>query len=423
MPFDHPQLKPAICELLLRNARVATMGGDSGYGMLECGALACAEGRIAWLGPDDSVPHSLASTARETIDCAGALLTPGLIDCHTHAVFAGTRAAEFEQRLEGASYEDIARAGGGIRATVTATRSASEAELHAQSLPRVRALVADGVTTVEIKSGYGLELGAERRMLRVARRLGVELGITVRTTFLGAHALPPEFAGRVDDYIADCCAVLRSLNDEGLVDAVDAFCENIGFTTAQTRRVFETARELGLPVKLHADQLSDTGGAALVAEFGGLSADHIEHTNVEGINAMARAGTVAVMLPGAYLCLRETRLPPIEDLRAAGVPMAVATDLNPGTSPLISLRLAMALSCAQFRLTPAESLRGATRNAARALGLEDAGTLRAGARCDVVLWRTREPAELSYWLGGDLVQTVVAGGKVVSGAWPRANPR
>jgi len=413
----------ARCDLLLRNAHVATMEGTSGYGMLECGALAIAEARIAWLGTNDSVPESLATSARQTIDCAGALLTPGLIDCHTHAVFAGTRAREFEQRLEGASYEDIARAGGGIRATVAATRLASEEELYAQSLPRVRALVADGVTTLEIKSGYGLEPESERRMLLVARRLGSDLGITVRTTFLGAHALPPEFAGRADEYIESCCSVLRRLDDEGLVDAVDAFCERIGFTPAQTRRMFETARELGLPVKLHADQLSDTGGAALVAEFGGLSADHIEHTNEEGIAAMARAGTVAVLLPGAYLCLRETRLPPIEALRAAGVPMAVATDLNPGTSPLISLRLAMALACAQFRLTPAEALRGATCNAARALGLDDTGTVRVGARCDVALWRARDPAELSYWLGGELIQTVVASGKVVSGAWPCANAR
>ncbi len=394
------------------------MQGASGYGLLECGALASKDGCIIWLGSDDSLPEFLASGAHQTIDCAGALLTPGLIDCHTHAVFAGTRAHEFEQRLEGASYEDIARAGGGIRSTVAATRSASEEALLGESLPRARALVADGVTAMEIKSGYGLDFVTERAMLRVARQIGIELGITVRTTFLGAHALAPEYAGRADAYIESCCEVLRRLHAEALVDAVDAFCENIGFTIAQTRRLFETARELGLPVKLHADQLSDTGGAALVAEFGGLSADHVEFVNAEGIAAMARQGTVAVLLPGAYLCLRETRLPPIEALRAAGVPMAIATDLNPGTSPLVSLRLAMALACAQFRLTPAEALRGATCNAARALGLDDAGTLRVGARCDVALWRTRDPAELSYWLGGDLVQRVIAGGKVVVGTTP-----
>lgn len=406
------------CEFLLRNVRIATLDAATGYGLIEHGALASVEGRVAYVGDCSLLPESLESSARVEIDCRGALLTPGLIDCHTHAVFAGTRASEFEQRLEGTSYEDIARAGGGIRATVAATRNASAEELFAQSLPRVQALIADGVTTVEIKSGYGLELESERKMLRVARRLGAETGITVRTTFLGAHALPPEFSGRADDYIDACCDWLRELAGEGLVDAVDAFCENIGFSGAQTRRVFETARLLKLPVKLHADQLSDGDGGALVAEFGGLSADHIEHLSNAGIDALKRSGTVAVLLPGAFLCLRETKLPPIDALRAAGVPIAVASDLNPGTSPLLSLRLAMTLACAQFRLTPAEALRGATCHAARALGLPDAGVLRVGASSDMALWRVREPSELCYWLGGDLVQAVIAHGKVMSGAWP-----
>ncbi len=408
----------APCELLLRNARIATLDAVSGYGLIERGALASAAGCIAYVGADSEVPASMASSARVTIDCNGALLTPGLVDCHTHAVFAGTRAPEFEQRLEGVGYEDIARAGGGIRATVAATRDASFNELFAQSLPRVRALIADGVTTLEIKSGYGLNVQNERKMLQVARRIAAKTGVTVRTTFLGAHALPPEFAQRADDYIDACCSWLHELAGEGLVDAVDAFCETIGFTPAQTRRVFEAAQTLGLPVKLHADQLSDSGGGALAAEFRGLSADHIEHLSQAGIDAMARAGTVAVLLPGAFLCLRETKSPPIAALRAAGVPMAVATDLNPGTSPLLSLRLAMALACAQFRLTPAEALRGATCHAARALGLEDRGVLRVGARSDLVLWRVREPAELCYWLGSDLVQTVVANDQIIAGAWP-----
>ncbi len=406
------------CDLLLLDVRIATMDAPGGCAVVEDGALACADGRIVFVGPGRELPQALSTVAIRTIRGDGALVTPGLIDCHTHAVFAGTRAPEFEQRLEGASYEAIARAGGGILSTVAATRAASEDELFEQSLPRLRALVSEGATTVEVKSGYGLEFDTERRMLRVARRLGVELGIDVRTTFLGAHALPPEYAGRADAYIDACCAWLRELASDGLVDAVDAFCESIGFTTAQTRRIFEVARSLDLPVKLHADQLSDTDGAALVAEFGGLSADHIEYSSIESIAAMARVGTVAVLLPGAYLCLRETRLPPIDALRAAGVQMAVATDLNPGTSPLQSLRLAMALACTLFRLTPAEALRGTTRNAALALGIKDAGVLRRDARCDAVLWNVRDPAELCYWLGGDLAQAVIARGRIIAGDWP-----
>ena len=344
----------------------------------------------------------------------GGLLTPGLVDCHTHLVFGGHRAAEFEQRLQGASYEEIARSGGGIVSTVRATRAADEESLFAQSLPRARALLADGATTLEIKSGYGLDLDGERRMLRVARRIGQSLGVDVRTTFLGAHAVPPEFAGRAEAYIDAVCQWLPRLHGEGLVDAVDAFAERIGFTPAQTRRVFEAARALGLPVKLHADQLSDGEGAALVAAFGGLSADHVEHTSAAGVRAMAEAGTVAVLLPGAFHVLRETRLPPLAEFRARHVAMAVATDCNPGTSPLLSLRQAMQLACTHFRLTPEEALRGATVNGARALGLDDRGALRAGLRADFVRWRVRQPAELCYWLGGRLAAAVYAGGRQVA---------
>ncbi|WP_436046185.1 imidazolonepropionase [Pseudoxanthomonas sp. LjRoot143] len=399
---------------VLVNARLVTLAGDTGYGVIEDGALGWRDGMLAFAGPRATLPAAPDALADEVVDAQGDWVTPGLIDCHTHVVFGGDRAGEFEQRLQGASYEEIARAGGGIVSTVRATREADEDELFAQSLPRARALRDDGVTTLEIKSGYGLDLENERKMLRVARRIGEELGITVRTTFLGAHALPPEYAGRADDYIAAVCAWLPTLHAEGLVDAVDAFCERIGFTTAQTQRVFETARALGLPVKLHADQLSDGGGAALVAGFGGLSADHVEYTSEAGVAAMKRAGSVAVLLPGAFHVLRETTLPPLDAFRTHGVPMAVATDCNPGTSPLQSLRLAMSLACTHFRLTPEEALRGATVHAAQALGMPDRGRLVAGQRADFVRWRIGQPAQLAYWLGGDLVSAVHAGGRVAT---------
>lgn len=387
---------------------LATLDADSGYGLIEDGALAWRDGVIAYVGPSAGLPAELNG---DGIELSG-LITPGLVDCHTHVVFAGDRAGEFEQRLEGASYEDIARAGGGIVSSVNAVRAASEDELLAQSLVRVHSLINDGVTTLEIKSGYGLNLDNERKMLRVARRIGETCGITVRTTYLAAHALPPEYANRADDYIDEVIAWLPILHAEGLVDAVDAYCERIGFSPAQTRRVFEAARALDLPVKLHADQLSDLDGAALAAEFGGLSADHIEYTNERGVIAMRDAGTVAVLLPGAFHVLRETKLPPIDALRAAGVPMAVATDCNPGTSPLLSQRQAMQLACTHFRLTPEEALRGATQHAARALGLHaDRGVLRVGMRADFVHWSTHQPAGLCYWLGGDLAQQVYAGGQ------------
>ena len=395
-------------------ASLATLADDAGYGAIDDGALGWRAGRIVFAGRRADLPDVPEALADAVIEFDGGWLTPGLVDCHTHAVFAGDRATEFEQRLQGASYEEIARSGGGIVSTVRATRAASEDELLAQSLPRVRALLADGATTLEVKSGYGLDFDNERKMLRTARRLERALGICVRTTFLGAHALPPEFAGRADDYIDAVCDWLPQLHAEGLVDAVDAFAERIGFSLAQTRRVFDAARALGLPVKLHADQLSDGDGAALVAEFGGLSADHVEYTSPAGVSAMARAGTVAVLLPGAFHVLHETRLPPLAEFRAQGVPMAVATDCNPGTSPLLSLRQAMQLACTHFRLTPEEALRGATANAARALGLDDRGALRPGLRADFVHWTISHPAELCYWLGGPLAAAVYAGGHRLS---------
>ncbi len=393
----------------IRNARICTLDGP-GLGLGEAQAIAWRDGVICYLGPDAGLP---AATG-EAVDAGGALLTPGLIDCHTHLVYAGQRAGEFEQRLAGASYADIARAGGGIASTVRATRAATEEQLLAESLPRAQSLLRDGVTTIEIKSGYGLDLPTELRMLRVARQIGEQLGIGIRTTALCAHALPPEFAGRADDYIELICReILPALQQAGAADAVDAYCEGIGFSPEQTRRVFAVARSLGLPVKLHADQLSDTGGAALLAEFGGLSADHVEYTSGRGVAAMAAAGAVAVLLPGAFYALRETQPPPIGGFRAHDVPMAIATDLNPGTSPLASLRLAMNMACILFGLTVDEAIRGATVNAARALGIPDAGMLRCGGRADLVLWPVETPAELVYWIGGLQPQAVIADGAMV----------
>jgi imidazolonepropionase len=397
---------------LLVDCRLATFAGnDAPYGAIERAALGWKDGLITYAGAMSALPGQPDALAAQVEPMNNAWITPGLIDCHTHLVFGGDRAHEFEQRLGGATYEDIARAGGGIMSTVRATREADEESLLAQSLPRARALLADGVTTIEIKSGYGLDLDHERKMLRVARRIGETLGIGISTTLLAAHALPPEFAGRADDYIGDVCArVLPAIAREGLADAVDAFCERIAFTPAQTRRVFEKARELGLPVKLHADQLSDLGGAALAAEFGARSAEHLEHTSDAGVRAMAVSDTVAVLLPGAYYALRETKLPPIDAFRSAGVPIAIASDLNPGTSPLLSLRLAASMACTLFRLTPEEALRGATVNAAHALGLADRGTLEPGKRADFVVWNIERPADLCYWIGGALARRVCVGG-------------
>ena len=397
---------------LLLGVSLATLEGERGYGEIHDGALGWRDGVLAYVGTRNDLPDVPTALAREVIGGAG-WVTPAFVDCHTHLVFAGDRAREFELRLQGASYQDIARAGGGILSTVRATRGAGEDALFAESLPRAQALVRDGVATLEIKSGYGLDFDSERRMLRVARRIGEMLGITVRTTYLAAHALPPEYAGDADGYVDALCDWLPRLHGEGLVDAVDAFCEGIGFSPAQVRRVFETARTLGVPVKLHADQLSDLGGAGLAAEFGGLSADHVEHTTEAGVRAMAASGTVAVLLPGAFHVLRDTQLPPLDAFRAHGVPMAVATDCNPGTSPLLSLRQAMQLACTHFRLTPEEALRGATVHGARALGLQDRGVLRVGMRADFVRWRIRHPAELCYWLGGELVDAVHIGGSAL----------
>lgn len=398
---------------LLVGTSLATLDDASGYGEVIDGVLGWRDGRLTYVGPRSGLSDAPERLAAEVIQADG-WLTPGLIDCHTHLVFAGDRAREFEMRLQGESYEAIARAGGGILSSVRAVREADEAELLRQSLPRAKALLADGATTLEVKSGYGLDLANERKMLRVARQLGQMLGIGVRTTYLAAHALPAEFKDRPDDYIDAVVEWLEQLHGEGLVDAVDAFCEGIGFSPAQTRRVFEAARALDLPVKLHADQLSDLGGAGLVAEFGGLSADHIEYSSDASIRAMAESGAVAVLLPGAFHVLRETKLPPLDALREHGVPMAVATDCNPGTAPLLSLRQAMQLACTHFRLTPAEALRGATVHAARALGLGDRGVLKVGARADFVHWRIKHPAELGYWLGGDLAQGVYIGGQRVA---------
>jgi imidazolonepropionase len=362
--------------------------------------------RIAWVGPRRDAPP-----AANTHDCSGLWLTPGLVDCHTHVVYAGNRSDEWEARLNGATYEDIARAGGGIMSTVRATRAASEDDLFDASLPRIRALLAEGVTTLEIKSGYGLDLETEAKMLRVARRVGKLLPVDVCTTFLGAHALPPEYAGRADDYIDMLCSeMLPALAAQGLVDAVDAFCERIGFSHDQTARVFDVAQRLGLPVKLHAEQLSDQGGAALVARYGGLSADHLEWLSGDGVAAMARAGTVAVLLPGAYYFLRETRMPPLAQLRDAGVPLAVATDCNPGTSPMTSLLLAMNMACTLWRLTPLEALRGVTVNAARALGRMDIGSLAPGQRADFALWDIARPADLAYAIGANPCRGIVRAG-------------
>ena len=396
---------------LWRNARLATLAGDTPWGLVDQGALVVEGERIVWVGADDRIPAEHLRRASAEHPLAGALVTPGLVDCHTHLVYGGQRAHEFEQRLLGASYEDIARAGGGIRSTVAATRAASDESLYQSARQRALALMAEGVTTLEAKSGYGLSLHDEARCLAVVRRLGRELPLSTRSTCLAAHALPPEFEGRADDYISAVCNWLPELHAQGLVDAVDAFCERIGFTPAQTRRVFEAARTLGLPVKLHAEQLSDQGGATLAAEFKALSCDHLEHLSDAGVRAMAASGTVAVLLPGAYYFLRETKLPPVAALRAAGVPLALSTDHNPGTSPTLSLLLMIHMACTLFRLTPEEAVRGATQHGARALGLADRGTLAAGQRADFVVWALDHPNELAYWFGHNPCRRVVVAGE------------
>jgi imidazolonepropionase len=397
------------------NVNLATMQPSPGdaYGSIRDAALAVADGRVAWIGKRADLPQGWQADTE--YDCAGAWITPGLIDCHTHLVYAGNRANEFEMRLNGASYEDIARAGGGIVSTVLATRAASEDDLLRQSAARLAQMLVEGVTTVEIKSGYGLDTQTEAKMLRVARRLGEQFNVGVQTTFLGAHALPPEYQGRADDYIALVCEdMLPRIHSQKLADAVDAFCEGIGFTPEQASRVFAAARKLGLPVKLHADQLSDLGGGGLVAGAHGLSADHLEYASESSIRAMAQAGTVAVLLPGAFYFLRETRKPPLDWLRQYGVPIAIATDCNPGSSPCTSLLLMLNMACTLFGMTPAEALQGVTSNAAKALGIAgDAGTLVAGMRADFVTWQIAEPGELAYAFGANpRVDTVRTGNRL-----------
>jgi imidazolonepropionase len=393
-------------DALLTNATLATMVPGAPYGLVAVGAVAIRDGRIAWAGPAADCPiRDLPAQ-----DLGGRLVTPGLIDCHTHIVHGGNRAREFELRLEGASYEEIARAGGGIVSTVRATRAASDDALLAGALAHADALIAEGATVIEVKSGYGLDRDTELRMLRTARRIAEVRPVRIRTSFLGAHAVPQGVDA--DTYIDTICIpTLHAAAAEGLVDAVDGFCERIAFSPAQIARVFDTAHALGLPVKLHAEQLSNLGGAALAASYGALSADHLEYLDERGVAAMAAAGTVAVILPGAFYTLRETQAPPIALLRAAGVPMAVATDCNPGSSPMSSLLLAMNMACTLFRLTPEEALAGATRNAARALGLDDCGTIEPGKRADLAVWDVEHPAELAYRIGFNPLQSRIFGGR------------
>ena len=397
-------------DLLLTDARIASLAASAPeYGEISPGAVAIADGSIAWLGPETERP---AGKARKTQSLGGRWITPALIDCHTHLVFAGDRSREFEQRLKGASYEEIAKAGGGILSTVRATRAASADELFDAALPRVLALAAEGVATIEIKSGYGLDVKNELKMLEVARRLGESTGLTIRTTLLAAHTVPPEFDGKADDYI-DLISneLLPAVSERGLADAVDAYCESIAFSAPQIAKLFRQAIDFDLPVKLHADQLSDGGGAELAAYFNALSADHLEYTSAAGVEAMAEAGAVAVLLPGAFLTLGETQRPPVETLRTNGVPIAVASDCNPGTSPICSLRNAMILASRLFGLTPLECLAGTTREAARALGLlTDRGTLEVGKRADIAIWEISHPRELAYWIGTPQLAELIIGG-------------
>lgn len=388
MRFDH----------VWHGGRIATLkAGQRNFGLIENGVIAAKDGRIAYAGPADGLPSG--SDAAERTDLGGRLVTPGLIDCHTHLVYAGSRANEFEMRLNGASYEEIARAGGGIVSTVKATRAADEAELVRQSLPRLDRLIAEGVTTIEIKSGYGLDPETELRMLRAARSLASQRAVNVTTTYLGAHAMPPDHTDK-DIYIAEVCKTVPMIAHERLADAVDAFCEGIAFSPEQTARVFAAAKVAGLPVKLHADQLSNLHGAKLAAEHGALSADHLEYTDEGGAAAMARAGTVAVLLPGAFYVLREKQLPPVEMFRRHKVAIAIATDCNPGTSPITSLLLTMNMASTLFRLTVEEAVAGVTREAARAIGrLSEIGTLEPGKQCDLAIWDVERPAELVYRIG------------------------
>ncbi len=399
-----------MSQTLFTNATLACIDGDTGYGLRDHSSLLVEDDQIAWLGPMTERP---VTSDAQIVDCAQRLLTPGLIDCHTHLVYGGDRADEFEQRLEGASYAEIASSGGGIVSTVNATRDASPDQLFEQALPRLRQLMSEGVTTLEIKSGYGLDCENEIKMLRVASQLETELGLRIQKTFLGAHALPPEFEGRSDDYISLVCdEMLPRAHAEGLVDAVDVFIESIAFSVAQGERVLARAQELGLPVKAHAEQLSDLGGAAMAAARGALSVDHLEYLNDKDVAVLARANSVAVLLPGAFYFLREQQLPPITALREQGVPIALASDANPGSSPVHSLLLIMNMACTLFRLTPAEALRGVTLNAARALGLaQEIGSLETGKQADIVIWDADRPSLLSYRVGMNPCRAVMQAGK------------
>ncbi|MEP2029786.1 MAG: imidazolonepropionase [Paracoccaceae bacterium] len=395
--------------MLFTNAKIATCGVENPYGLIENGALAVMEEQIGWVGDANEIPAAFADLIVQ--DLGGRLITPGLIDCHTHIVHGGNRAREFEQRLTGISYEEIARQGGGILSTVTATRDAGVEALVVDALPRVDALIAEGVCTLEVKSGYGLDIETELNMLRAARRIESERRIRVVTSFLGAHAIPPEYKGDPQGYLDNICLpTLNAAHDEGLVDAVDGFCENIAFTPEQIAQVFDVAKSLGLPVKLHAEQLSHLGGAALAAQYGALSADHVEYATERDASVMGAAGTAAVLLPGAFYTVRETQVPPVDAFRKHGVPMALATDCNPGSSPLTSLLLAMNMGCTLFRMSPEEALRGTTQHAAFALGLKDCGKLESGQRADLAIWNVAEPAELSYRIGyNPLHQRIFAG--------------
>lgn len=395
--------------MLLRNAKIVTIEDQDSYGLIECGAIAIKNGLIDWVGADDAIPAAyLDGPAR---DLEGRLITPALIDCHTHVVHGGDRAVEFEMRLKGASYEEVARAGGGIVSTVKATREASIEALLTSALPRVDALLAEGVSVIEVKSGYGLDRETELNMLRAARKIADHRNVRIKTTFLGAHAVPVEYKDNADGYIDDVCIpALKAAHAEGLVDAVDGFCEGIAFNTDQIKRVFDVARDLGIPVKLHAEQLSNIGGTKLAAAYGAMSVDHIEYATEEDAIAMAKAGSVAVLLPGAFYTLHETQLPPIDAFRKHGVPMAIATDCNPGSSPLASILLTMNMSCTLFRLTPEEALVGATAHAARALGLSDTGRIKVGLRADLAIWNAKHPAELAYRIGfNPLFERIVGG--------------
>ncbi len=395
---------------LLQNVRLASMAaGDAPYGLIDSAAIAITNGFVAWAGPRNELPQEYVNLA--ATDLGGRLVTPGLIDCHTHVVHGGNRAAEFEMRLKGASYEEIARAGGGILSTVTATRAASEDALTQSALPRIDAMLAEGVTVIEIKSGYGLDAQSELKMLRAARAIARLRPVRIICTYLGAHAVPPEYKGHADAYIDEVCVpVLRAAHGQGLVDAVDGFCEGIGFSVEQISRLFDAARELKIPVKLHAEQLSNLGGTKFAASYGALSADHLEYLDEEGVAAMAQAGTIAVILPGAFYTLREKQSPPVAALRRHGVPMALATDCNPGSSPMTSLLLAMNMGCTLFGMTPEEALQGVTIHAARALGLDDCGVIKAGMRADLAVWNVDHPAELAYRIGFNPLHSRIFGG-------------